>query len=83
MIKERCENAFYLTLMPDSEENAAEFFDDFLQTADVKTQIPDWDTSYYGFLTWESVKRFCDNKNLEDALAIFNHNGDQIFKERG
>ncbi len=77
-IKENCEKAFYLMLIPECDDNAEKFFFDTLKKAELGT-VPHWDNSHVGFLTWKKVKCFCQENKLKNTLAVFEHNGDQIY----
>ena len=79
-IQQYNDNVFYLTLIPDTNLRAANFFDRKLRDVQLKT-VPEWDPSHYGYLTWATVKSFCAQNHLEATLDVFAYNVGQIFRE--
>ena len=80
-IKPHCNNAFYLMLIPDNDKSTDIFFENTLKNADLSKEVPGWDTTRYGYLTWETVDKFCCHNNLENTLAVFDYNGEKIYKK--
>ena len=81
LIKEYSDNSFYLMLIPDNDKCTDIFFKNTLKNADLSKEVPGWDTTRYGYLTWETVESFCCDNNLENTLAVFEYNGEQIYKK--
>ncbi len=79
LIKEYSDNSFYLMLIPDNDKSTGIFFKNTLKNADLSKEVPGWDTTCYGYLTWKTVKNFCCDNNLENTLAVFEYNGEQIY----
>jgi len=79
-IQQHADNVFYLALVPDNNERVATFFDNSLRNADFPT-VPEWDASFYGYLTWATVKSFCEENQLVATLDVFAYNDGQIFPE--
>ena len=75
-ILQYAQNDFYLMLIPDSSENAEQFFNETLRG---NTCIPHSDTSRWGYLTWEKVHAFCKKHRLKNSLEVFDYNKGQIF----
>ncbi|MGI9309987.1 MAG: hypothetical protein ACR2P7_00460 [bacterium] len=69
---------FYLMLIPDSDKDAKKFFDNTLRVA-AFLDAPGWDSSNYGYLTWETVEAFCRQHELNDTHDVFKHNDGQIY----
>ena len=69
---------FYLMLIPDNDERVKEFFHETLQKAKLP-EVPGWDTSHFGYLTWATVKSFCEQKCLKNTLDAFKYNDGQIY----
>ena len=81
-IRRHRDSVFYLMLIPDNsgDESLESFCKEELRDSELP-ETPEWDTSHYGFLTWKKVEGFCRKKNLPNTLAIFDYNGDQIYKK--
>ncbi len=77
-IKESCDSTFYLMLIPDADHRVEEFFNGTLRDAHLP-DVPNWDCSRYGYLTWRQVEAFCEKNKLNDTLAVFGHNRGQIY----
>lgn len=80
-IQQHVENVFYLALVPDTDIRAADFFANRLRNVQLPT-VPEWDPSFYGYLTWATVKSFCEQNHLAATLDVFAYNDGQIFRER-
>ena len=79
-IQQHADNVFYLALVPDNDQRVATFFDSGLRNAQLPT-VPEWDVSHYGYLTWATVKSFCEQNQLTATLDVFTYNHGQIFPE--
>ena len=80
-IKKYSDNSFYLMLIPDNDKSTGIFFKNTLKNADLSKEVPGWDTTRYGYLTWHTVDSFCKKNNLKNTLAVFKYNGEQIYKK--
>ena len=80
-IQQHADNIFYLMLVPDNEQRAETFFNKTLCSIRFPT-VPEWDVSCYGYLTWATVKSFCEQNSLKETLGVFAYNKDQIFREK-
>ncbi len=79
-IQQYTDNVFYLALVPDNDQRVATFFDDTLRNVQLPC-VSEWDTSYYGYLTWATVKSFCEQNQLAATLDVFAYNDRQIFSK--
>lgn len=68
---------YYLALVPDSRSNVAEFFDTTLGTWP-HPGVPDWNSTRFGYLTWQDVKTFCEREGLVRTLDTLRFNAGQI-----
>ena len=80
-IQQHADNIFYLMVVPDNEQRAETFFNKTLCSIRFPT-VPEWDVSCYGYLTWATVKSFCEQNSLKETLGVFAYNKDQIFREK-
>lgn len=70
--------AFYLMLLPDNDARLNEFFKGNLTLP----AIHGWDISDFHYLTWQKVENFCKTNKLTNTLAVFEHNGAQIYRKQ-
>ena len=63
LIQRNVDSVFFLALVPDTDVQAANFFCQRLRNVHLR-YVPEWDPSHYGFLTWATVKAFCQKNNL-------------------
>lgn len=80
LIRQCNDNVYYLMLIPDTHQRVELFFENRLRDLQLP-DVPDWDPSHYGFLTWATVKSFCEKNRLAATLAVFAYNQGQIFPE--
>ena len=80
-IQQYNDNVFYLALVPDTDIRVTDFFANRLRNVQLPT-VPEWDPSFYGYLTWARVKSFCEQNHLAATLEVFAYNDGQIFRER-
>ncbi len=82
-IKQHCDTTFYLMLIPENDDDDAvkDFFKNTLCNTNLPN-VPGWDVSHYGYLTWQQVKDFCDKQPLQHSLAVFQYNDKQIYWPR-
>jgi len=43
------------------------------------SELEEWDISSWGYLTWETVEKFCERNNMTDTLENFEHNWGKIY----
>ena len=79
-IKQYCDEAFYLLLVPEDDSSVDKFFNDTLRKISLP-EVPGWDASHFGYLTWGTVEKFCEQCKLNDTLDTFEYNGEQIYKK--
>ena len=72
------DESFFVMLVPDSQKNLEDFFRD-IEFNFGASELIEWDTTHWGYLTWDAVERFCERNKLIDTLANFNHNLGQIY----
>jgi hypothetical protein len=79
-IKEYLGDVFFVGIVPDNMENIKVFVDKELRTF-VPKRDPNWHWSNknWGWLTWQTVKDFCEANGLGSTLNNFEHNKGQIF----
>lgn len=82
LIRQNDDSVYYLMLVPDTNQRLESFFDDKLRNLRLQAE-PDWDLSHYGYLTWATVKSFCERNQLIATLDVFAYNPGQIFSETG
>ena len=75
-IQQHAQNDFYLMLIPDTSENAEQFFSETLRE---NSDFLQSDITRWGYLTWEKVHAFCKKHRLKDSLEVFDYNKGQIF----
>ena len=80
LIQRHVDNVYYLMLVPDTDQRASTFFYNEFRNAQFKV-VPGWDVSHYGYLTWATVKSFCEQNQLAATLGVFVYNYGQIFPE--
>ncbi len=80
LIQQHADSVYYLALVPDSDERASAFFDRELRSVQLPN-VPGWDVSHFGYLTWAAVKSFCKKYQLAATLDVFAYNPGQIFPE--
>lgn len=75
-------NSWFIALIPDSEENVEQFVKNELPL--VPEGLADWDSSHFGYLTWEKFERHCKQypDEWQQTIANFNYNEGQIFGTR-
>ena len=79
-IKHYCDTVFYLLLVPEDDSSVDKFFNDTLREVCLP-EVPEWDASHFGYLTWGTVEKFCEQYKLNDTLDTFTYNGEQIYKK--
>jgi hypothetical protein len=78
MVEDYSQQAFYIAVVPDPAERMADFFDNELQGGPGE-DVSGWDTSGWGYLTWEQVETFCREHQLANTLRVFEFNRGQIY----
>jgi hypothetical protein len=78
MIGAYAEEAFFVTLVPDSRKNLEDFFDSDLRRGP-DTDVTDWSTEGWGYLNWELIEEFCEEHELDSTLRVFEFNRGQLY----
>ncbi|MEF3168878.1 MAG: hypothetical protein K6360_06035 [Deltaproteobacteria bacterium] len=70
---------WFVALVPDSEQNIKLFISNEIRVP--PNNLPDWDTSTFGYLTWEVLHNHCKryNDDWKFMLANFEYNAGQIY----
>jgi hypothetical protein len=81
IIKEYHDDVFFIGILPDQKKNIEEFVDKELRPF-IPKKDPNWHWSIknWGWLSWQTVKNFCEANDLKITLGNFEHNEEQIFK---
>jgi len=81
MIEEYPDDFFFIGIVPDKIKNIEEFVDSELRLFDPGND-PNWhwNVRNWGWLSWQTVKNFCEANDLKITLGNFEHNEEQIFK---
>ena len=77
-LSEYLDGSFFVLLVPDSESNLCDFFNDISFNYGL-SELKEWDTANWGYLTWAKVERFCKRTKMTNTLAAFDHNRGQIY----
>lgn len=72
------DESFFVMLVPDTEKNIGGFFRD-IEFNLGSSELKEWDTGHWGYLTWEAVEKFCKRKQMTNTLLNFEHNRGQIY----
>jgi len=72
------DESFFVMLVPDTEKNLGNFFRD-IKFNFGSSELKEWDTAQWGYLTWEAVEKFCELHQMTNTLANFEHNRGQIY----
>lgn len=72
------DESFFVMLVPDTEKNIGDFFRD-IEFNLGSSELKEWDTGQWGYLTWETVETFCERHQMTGTLETFEHNRGQIY----
>jgi len=72
------DEAFYISIVPDSSSNLRIFFEDILKSS-LPDEIKENDVRGWGYIAWEKVEKFCKEFNLTETLRVFEFNRGQIY----
>ena len=72
------DESFFVMLVPDTEKNLGNFFRD-IKFNFGSSELKEWDTAQWGYLTWEAVEKFCELHQMTNTLENFEHNRGQIY----
>jgi hypothetical protein len=78
VIEPYCEQVWYLALVPDTIANIEVFIQRFVD-APPQTGLIGWDTSHWGWLSWETVSKFCTSARLKNTSEVLKFNAGQIY----
>lgn len=77
-IEPYCGQVWYLGLVPDTESNVNDFFQDLVAVPPPAGLIG-WDATHWGGLSWEVVSKFCASEGLTKTGAVLEFNAGQIY----
>lgn len=69
---------FFVMLVPDTEKNLRDFFRD-IEFNLGSSELKEWDTGHWGYLSWETVEKFCKRHQMTNTLLNFEYNRGQIY----
>ncbi len=72
------DESFFVMLVPDTEKNLRDFFRD-IEFNLGSSELKEWDTGRWGYLSWEEVEKFCERNQMRSTLSNFEHNKGQIY----
>ncbi len=72
------DESFFVMLVPDTEKNLGDFFRD-IEFNLGSSELKEWDTGHWGYLSWEAVEKFCERHQMTNTLLNFEHNRGQIY----
>ncbi len=72
------DESFFVMLVPDTEKNLGDFFRD-IEFNLGSSELKEWDTGRWGYLTWDAVEKFCERNQMTSTLLNFEHNRGQIY----
>jgi len=80
MIKKYLDDVFFVGIVPDKIKNIEEFVDSKLRLY-IPGKDPNWHWSVrnWGWLSWQTIMKYCEANHLENTLGNFKHNEEQIF----
>lgn len=71
--------AWYVALVPDKDDDVEAFFCDQLVRHEVE-QLPGWNTSHWGFVTWPRIDSSIDRTAWRRTADCFDWNQGQIYR---
>ena len=78
LLRDGLGEVFFLALVPDTTRQVSEFFQGIRKPP--HPSIADtWDTSHFGYVTWQEVHHFCAENGLTRSLEVFDFNDGQIY----
>jgi hypothetical protein len=79
-VEEYPDDVCFIGIVPDKKANIKEFVDKELRPF-IPKKDPNWHWSLrnWGWLSWLTIKEFCQANDLKNTLANFKHNEEQIF----
>ncbi|GAK57510.1 hypothetical protein U27_04477 [Candidatus Vecturithrix granuli] len=79
-VKDYLDRTYYLALVPDRRAVVSDFFMNEFKSSNL-SEVPEWNVSNFGYLTWSDIMKFCTEHNLESTLRVFKFNEGQIYTE--
>ena len=76
-IKDSMDKVFYLMIIPDCDPRVAALFATLPQQR--LDNIPGWDVSHIGYITWPRIKGWCQDVKLQNTISVFDYNKGQII----
>lgn len=77
-VSQYCDDAFFVSLVPDSVSKVRPFYKDILRDA-LPKELNEWDVTNWGFIIWKDVEEFSKDNNLKGTQEIFEFNRGQIY----
>ena len=77
IIRPYIENVYYLAIVPGAPKDTEESIKNFKDEEQI-TKADKCETTNYGYLTWEDIKNYCNDKKLEGIIKVFKYNDGQI-----
>ena len=77
-LKEYLDDTFYVALVPDSDKNLRNFFNEVLSIYSID-ELEGWEIDFWGYLSWEKVEEYCRQNRMEKTLKVFEFNKGQIY----
>lgn len=71
--------SYYVALVPDTHANVGAHLRRLGQDL-APEGFDGWDTSRWGYLCWEDVRRFCDTEELRHTIEVLDFNAGQIYR---
>ena len=69
------DESFYFGIIPSKENEIPKFIKDFNKSqSKLNKNLIDWKKENWGFLTWEDIKYFSENKSLDGTCKVFDFN---------
>ncbi|GAH83541.1 unnamed protein product, partial [marine sediment metagenome] len=78
LLSQYCEDAFFITLVPDVRSNLTTFYQDTLINSN-PVGFSEWDVRNWGYIAWAEVEDFCKRHGLVETLQVFEFNLGQIY----
>ncbi len=80
ILKDHCEDAFFIALVPDDVSNLEQFYENTLKHFG-PNEFQEWDVRNWGYISWAEVEDFCKKHDLRETQKVFEFNGEQIYRK--
>ncbi len=71
-------DVLFIAVVPEDTANLRTFFEGTLETYDLGS-FQGWETTNWGYLSWQKVRDFCKTHSLPGTLKVFRFNEAQIY----